>query len=326
MPDPSRNASARGSQAGSSGSGRARSGGDPGGEKDTFRRNLIWSATAHLVLLGGAAVGLGLDTGRNLAPPSAAFIELGMSGPNPTPGLGSAAAPPPSPEPAPETEPEPPVPEPPAPEPEPVPETPTSRPDVVRPTVENRDRMPVPDARARRRAARPQRPESGLRGRDAAWADSARLETRRPVDTSSRPTRRAANTASSSRQTAGNTGIGLGGTPGGTRFDQDFEYAFYQRQMIARIQANWQQIPVRGRATVVIRFTIFRDGAISDAEVETSSGQSLLDRAALRAVVLAEPLPRLPDSFPRDRVGVHLLFTYSQEANGSPDGPAPEVP
>lgn len=317
MRDPSRSASAPRSPAGSSRSGRA---------EDTFRRNLIWSATAHLVLLGGAAAGLGLETGRDLAPPSAAFIELGMSGPNPAASLGSASAPPPTPEPAPEPAPEPPAPEPPAPEPEPVPEPPASRPDVARPTVENRDRMPVPDARARRRAARPQRPESGLRGRDAAWADSARLETRRPVDTKSRPTRRAANTASNSRQSANDTGIGLGGTPGGTRFDQDFEYAFYQRQMIARIQANWQQIPVRGRATVVIRFTIFRDGAISDAEVETSSGQSLLDRAALRAVVLAEPLPRLPDSYPRDRVGVHLLFTYSQEANGSPDGPASEIP
>ena len=41
-----------------------------------------------------------------------------------------------------------------------------------------------------------------------------------------------------------------------------------------------ENLPVRGRATVVIRFTIFRDGAISGVEVETSSGQSLLDRAA----------------------------------------------
>ncbi len=267
-------------------------------------------------------MGLDLDQGPDLALPSAAFIELGMSGPNPTPNLGSAAAP--SPTPPPEPEPEPPAPEPPEPEP-PAPEAPESRPEVVRPTVENRDRMPVPDARERQRAARPQRPESGLRGRDAAWADSAQLETRRPVDTKSRPTRRAAPNASN-QGAAGNTGIGLGGRPGGTRFDQDFEYAFYQRQMVARIQANWQQIPVRGRATVVVKFTISRDGAISGAEVETSSGQSLLDRAALRAVVLAEPLPRLPDSYPRDRVGVHLLFTYSQEANGNPDGPPAEAP
>ena len=321
MPDPPRSLSASQPRAATS---QAIS---PSGRvEDSFRRNLMWSATAHLVLLGGAAVGLELDQGADLPPPSAAFIELGMSGPNPTPNLGSPAPanPTTSPTPPPEPEPEPPAPEPPEPEP-PAPEAPESRPDVVRPTTENRDRMPVPDARERRRAARPQRPESGLRGRDAAWADSARLETRRPVDTKSRPTRRAAPNASN-QGAAGNTGIGLGGRPGGTRFDQDFEYAFYQRQMIARVQANWQQIPVRGRATVVIRFTIFRDGAISDAEVETSSGQSLLDRAALRAVVLAEPLPRLPDSYPRDRVGVHLLFTYSQEADGSLDGPPPEAP
>ena len=315
MPDPPRSPRSRRRRAASSPAGRL-----PDGSPDTFRRNLMWSATAHVVLLAGAAVGLGLDEGPDLLPPSAAFIELGMSGPNPTPSLGGAPAPPPAPEP--EPEPEPPPPEPPPPEPESAAEAPASRPEVVRPTVENRDRMPVPDARARRRAARPERPESGLRGRDAAWAESARLETRRPVDTKSRPTRRAASTNPTNRAPGNHTGIGLGGTPGGTRFDQDFEYAFYQRQMIARIQANWQQIPVRGRATVVIRFTIFRDGGISDAEVETSSGQSLLDRAALRAVVLAEPLPRLPDSYPRDRVGVHLLFTYTQDADGGPEGAA----
>ena len=176
--------------------------------------------------------------------------------------------------------------------------------------------MPEPDARERRRE-RPQRPDSGLRGRDAAWADSARLESRRPIDTTSRPTRPAAAPAPQAAN-RGAGGIGLGGVAGGG-FDQDFEYAYYQRQMIARIQANWQQIPVRGEAKVVIRFTILAQGEVLDAEVETSSGQSLLDRAALRAVQLAAPLPPLPESYPRDRVGVHLLFTYSGQATGGPD-------
>ncbi|MXW71710.1 MAG: hypothetical protein F4Z74_09710, partial [Acidobacteria bacterium] len=81
MPDPPRTPSPRRGPAASS---------RPGRTDETFRRNLIWSATAHVVLLGGAAVGLELDSGRVLAPPSAAFIELGMSGPSPTPSLGSA--------------------------------------------------------------------------------------------------------------------------------------------------------------------------------------------------------------------------------------------
>ena len=279
----------------------------------------------HVALLGGAALGLGVDRGPDLSPSSAAFIELGMSGPSPVPNLGGAAVPPP-PEPAPPEaaveEPPPPEPEPPEPPESPPPPPSDERPDVVRPTVENRDRMPVPEARARRRSLRPERPESGLRGRDAAWAKSAPLESRRPIDTSSRPSRR----APASSGTSAAAGAGLGGAPGGARFDQDFEYSYYQRQMIARIQAQWQQIPVRGEVKVVIRFTIDRNGAVSAAEVETSSGQSLLDRAALRAVVLADPLPRLPDSYPRDRVGVHLLFTYGHRQTGPSSTGAPAPP
>ena len=69
--------------------------------QDPFRRNLVWSATVHLVLLAGAAVGLDFNPRADLLPSSAAFIELGMSGPNPTPNLGSTtpsapAGPPPN--------------------------------------------------------------------------------------------------------------------------------------------------------------------------------------------------------------------------------------
>ncbi len=218
-----------------------------------------------------------------------------MSGPSPVANLGAPAPAAPEPAPPPEA----------IPEPEPAPE-PETRPEVVRPTTEARDRMPEPEARTRRNEPRPAQPDSGLRGRDAAAAPAGRLVTRRPVDTSSRPARRRETGSSGS----GTGGIGLGGIPGGSMFDQDFEYAYYQRQMIARIQANWQQIPVRGEARVVVRFTIHRSGSISAAEVEQSSGQDLLDRAALRAVILGEPFPQLPDSYPRDQVGVHLLFTY----------------
>lgn len=288
---------------------------------DRFGGHLFRSAVLHFAVLGGAAFAVSVVESPPDTPPSAAFIELGMSGPNPSPSLGGGPPPPPTPppEPEPEVEPEPPAPAPPEPDPPPAPEPADSRPGVARPTTEDRDRMPVPEARERRRPPREQ-PDSGLRGKDAAWARSARLAASRPLDTKSRPSRRPAPTAAESSSGAG--GIGLGGAPGGARFDQDFEYAYYQRQMIARIATNWQQIPVRGKATVVIRFTVHRDGSISAAEVETSSGQSLLDRSALRAVVLAEPLPRLPESYPRDRVGVHLLFTYGSDSAGADRGPA----
>ncbi len=302
-----------------SASGDPGSGAPPRKPTSSFERTVAWSAAAHILALSAAAVGMNLEHGAALPAPSAAFIELGMSGPSATPGLGGAPPAPepePAPEPAPEPEPEP-EPEPPA--PAPPPEAP-SRPAVVRPTTESRVRMPAPEARTRRREPI-SRPDSGLRGQDAAWAESAPLEARRPIDTKARPAARSVSTSGS----RGSGGIGLGGVAGGARFDQDFEYSYYQRQMIARIQANWQQIPVRGEASVVIRFTILAAGEVTGAEVETSSGQSLLDRAALRAVQLAGPLPPLPESYPRDRVGVHLLFRYggnaAEDAEGGGDGP-----
>jgi TonB family protein len=54
-----------------------------------------------------------------------------------------------------------------------------------------------------------------------------------------------------------------------------------------------------------------RDGHLEDIVVEKSSGVELLDRAAERALYLSDPLPPLPNTYPRDRGGVHLLFEYS---------------
>jgi TonB family protein len=64
---------------------------------------------------------------------------------------------------------------------------------------------------------------------------------------------------------------------------------------------------------VIIKFTIFKDGHLEGIEVEQSSRIAMLDRAAERAVHLANPLPMLPNSYPRDRVGVHLQFLYSNQ-------------
>ena len=81
--------------------------------------------------------------------------------------------------------------------------------------------------------------------------------------------------------------------------------------MFGRIFQHWQRVPVKGTTFTIIRFTILRDGRLQNIEVEKSSGVPQLDRAASRAVYLSDPLPPLPQSYPRDRVGVHLRFEYS---------------
>lgn len=245
-------------------------------EQDPFRQMLVWSFVLHLLLVAAIVLGASLRAQPRIFPaPDANFINLAQSGPLTSTGGGGGAATPPKPTPPP---PEPPPPKPKAPEPK-----------VVRPTKEARDQIPMPDARTTKKAPAKQQ-DSGLHGADAASAQSAQLTPAADLP-----------------------GLGLGGSGGGSPFDQDFEYAYYIRQMLGKINEHWQRTAVRGTAIVVIRFTIARDGRVLDAEVETSSGLSILDRASLRAVVLADPLPPLPNSYPRDQVGVHLRFTYSDQ-------------
>ncbi len=244
-------------------------------ERDRFRRMLVWSLALHALFLSAVTLAATLRrSSSSLPPPAGEFINinLGKSGPLSEAGGGAPQSPPK-----------------PAPEP-PPPEDPDEKPPtVVRPTKEVRDEIPRPDARVQKKPTE-RKPDSGLRGADAASADSAPLAG-----------------------ASGPPGLGLGGESGGSPFDQDFEYAYYVQQMLTKIHQRWQRTAVRGTAVVVVRFTIARDGRVLDATVETSSGVSILDRSSLRAVMLADPLPPLPNSYSKDQVGVHLRFTYTDQ-------------
>lgn len=245
-------------------------------DADPFRSMLVWSGVLHATLF--ATFFVAGQLGGSEPPFELVADTIWLAGdPGQMPGLGSGGAPSPPPKAA-----EPPEP----PEPE---ETAKPEPRVVRPTKEDRDQLPLPDAKETRRKKKPPKPSSGLTGRDAASADSAQLKG------------------------VGAPGLGLGGGGGGSGFDQDFEYSYYAQQMYGKIHQHWQRVPVRGQATTVIRFTIFKDGHLENVEVEQSSGIAMLDRAAQRAILLADPLPPLPDTYPKDRVGVHLQFVYSDK-------------
>ncbi|HEY3170786.1 MAG TPA: TonB family protein, partial [Thermoanaerobaculia bacterium] len=63
-----------------------------------------------------------------------------------------------------------------------------------------------------------------------------------------------------------------------------------------------------GSVSPVVHFKIEKDGTISDATVERSSGLPFVDRAALRAVISSSPLPPLPVEYGGTQLGVHLKF------------------
>jgi len=110
-------------------------------------------------------------------------------------------------------------------------------------------------------------------------------------------------------------GFGLasgGGAGSGSRLDvADFCCPDYLILMTDRIRSNWSQLVEVSGATVV-KFTIQRDGSLTDIISEQSSGYSSLDLNARRAVQVTRQLPPLPPAFPNPTLTVHLNFQYQR--------------
>lgn len=105
--------------------------------------------------------------------------------------------------------------------------------------------------------------------------------------------------------------IGAGGNvgvAGATLDDADFKYSYYIERMLVAIGMNWFKPAQAGTVSPVVHFKIEKDGTISDATVERSSGLPFVDRAALRAVLTSSPLPPLPSEYGGTQLGVHLKF------------------
>ena len=96
---------------------------------------------------------------------------------------------------------------------------------------------------------------------------------------------------------------GITGLEGG-----DFPYTLYIQGMHRKIGSNWFRPQTAAGGTTIIYFRILRDGTITDAKVETPSGNNTFDRAALSAVRSASPLNPLPYAYSGTYLGVHLTF------------------
>jgi TonB family protein len=109
-------------------------------------------------------------------------------------------------------------------------------------------------------------------------------------------------------------GFGLstgGGSGSGSSLEitGDFCCPEYLATMITRIRSAWNQNQ-GAKGTSLIRFTIQRDGRITDPTIFQPSGTTTLDTAALRAVLATRTLPPLPDAYPNPTLTMRLSFLY----------------
>ena len=109
----------------------------------------------------------------------------------------------------------------------------------------------------------------------------------------------------------GGRGLSVGGeTSGATSgIPSDFHFTYYVDRMLALIESRWYKpvVPVGTRARV--GFTILKDGRLEGIRLEESSGMPSFDRAALRAIYAANPLPPLPPAYGKPSLTIHLSFS-----------------
>ena len=100
-----------------------------------------------------------------------------------------------------------------------------------------------------------------------------------------------------------------------------YDWGPYAQSMVSKIRVNWyanmpQLIRTGIGGVVTIRFTIQRDGRITDVTQLKSSGHPPYDFAARKAIELSSPLQPLPADFPNRDERVTAMFYYNTKIPG----------
>jgi TonB family protein len=125
----------------------------------------------------------------------------------------------------------------------------------------------------------------------------------------------------------GQQGLDLGNAGGEKGFAKDgpisfetswYDWGDYAQSMVSRIRVNWYEIMPNLIRTgmpgvVTIRFTIHRDGSITDVTILSTSNIPPYDFAAKKAIEASSRLNPLPKDFPNDTERVTAMFYYNLE-------------
>ncbi len=143
---------------------------------------------------------------------------------------------------------------------------------------------------------KPSQPKAASTTTAAAMATSQSKATPRPTATAA--------------SGGGARGLSLGEAASGPpAIPSDFQFTYYVDRMLGLIEQRWYKPHAPAGTRARVRFTITRSGYLENVRIEEGSGTSSFDRAALRAVYAANPLPPLPHAYRKDSLTVHLSFS-----------------
>jgi periplasmic protein TonB len=96
---------------------------------------------------------------------------------------------------------------------------------------------------------------------------------------------------------------------------RDYRYAGYMRKLKEKIESIWQYPPEAARKGIYgdlkINFTIKKDGRLGSVELVRTSGNKMLDDAALKALKDGEPYWPIPDDWDMESYTVPGHFFYT---------------
>jgi protein TonB len=104
---------------------------------------------------------------------------------------------------------------------------------------------------------------------------------------------------------SGGVGVGLG-SPFGNRFGN---YVMILRQRVAEKWHTGDVDPrIKTAPTAIVTFDLMRDGSVRNVHIAQSSGNSVLDYSAQRAIYDASPFPPLPAAYDRNSATIEFWF------------------
>jgi TonB family protein len=87
-----------------------------------------------------------------------------------------------------------------------------------------------------------------------------------------------------------------------------FTAHWYLNSVRQKIERYWKPNVENPKLMVIVEFTIFAGGNISEPGVRESSGDGVLDNLALRAVALAAPFGKIPSSYSGNKLDIRLTL------------------
>ena len=114
----------------------------------------------------------------------------------------------------------------------------------------------------------------------------------------------------------GNSGYNQAGSPGGgggrpgINAQAEPNFGPYLAELQRRIRRNWTPPEDRLSKTVVVVFSVGRDGRLLNLRVSRSSGDAVADQSARAAVERSAPFRPLPPEFRGNNISVEFTFDY----------------